>query len=150
MDNVDVTLLEDAIVNRLDAVPILTGRVFAVASPTVDLSQFPTPPVVLLMATDETISEESSPLGQELKRKFDLAIEVLVVASHFRSRGDLPGAHSINAVIKDALMAFMPDVPSLTRPLVYDGGRLLDVDEERRLLVWLQEWSTLLIVRQTT
>ena len=146
--NLVMTDLEDAIVEKLLTNATLQNRVFAAATPLIDISQYPNLPLVFLSVTSERESNESQSLGQKLRRKVEPVIEIVICATAIRARGDLPGLHEIAATIKDTLMGWTPDLAGVHRPLVYEDGNQFDHDEETKIIAWLQSWSTMTIVKE--
>jgi len=146
--NESLAAIEDAIVERLDADPVLAGRVFPVVDPIADVTAFPAPPIVLVVATGLDLADESQALGQTLRRKFTVTIEIVFVAAYLRARGEMPGIHDLCAVVHDRLFGWTPTVDGVQRPLVLVSSNVYDQDEERRLAFWLESWATMIIVRE--
>ena len=146
--NLDFVELEDAVVDRLSASSILSGRVAAVTSPFLDASEYPVPPIVLIGINGEQRRTEGNPIGVPLTVKVDATLHVMIVASHFRSRDATLGSHPLLAEIKDRLVGWKPDLADVKRPFVLESSAHYDDDEERKLFFWLAEFSTMTLVRE--
>lgn len=147
--NLVMTDLEDAIVERLETRSELTKRAFASSSPLVDVSQFPNLPLVFVSVTSEDYSDEKQPLGGKLQRKVAVTVEIAILATSIRARGDSPGVHEIAAIVKDVLMGWRSmTLAGMDRPMVYGSGNQFDNDEEAKIIAWLQTWSTMTIVKE--
>lgn len=151
--NFDAAEWEDAIVEKLVE---LQGITLENCRPSVNVDEdadfiIHHSPGYLVLYTGMQPFDEPSPIGRPLCRKMRVAFAVNAIAPDFRVDDEHRATASIHSLLLNArkqLMGWKPSLVAAQRPLeIQSEGELVYLEEER-LVVWAQEWSTMVLVRE--